>query len=52
MQNRYSHLLSPVKIGNITLKNRLLNSKCVSSDNMEPERRGAGVRGRGSVPGL
>lgn len=37
MSNQYSHLLSPVKIGNITLKNRLLNSKCVSSDNMEPE---------------
>lgn len=37
MSNKYSHILSPVKIGNITLKNRLLNSKCVSSDNMEPE---------------
>ena len=34
---RYEHLLSPLKIGNITLKNRMLNSKCVSSDEMEPE---------------
>ncbi|MDD6024923.1 MAG: FAD-dependent oxidoreductase [Oscillospiraceae bacterium] len=35
--HRYEHLLSPITIGNITLKNRLLNSKCVSSDAMEPE---------------
>ncbi len=33
----YEHLLSPLKIGNVTLKNRMLNSKCVSSDEMEPE---------------
>ena len=33
----YAHLLSPLKIGNVTLKNRMLNSKCVSSDEMEPE---------------
>lgn len=35
--SKYEHLLSPLKIGNVTLKNRLLNSKCVSSDAMEPE---------------
>lgn len=34
---KYEHLLSPVKIGNVTLKNHILNSKCVSSDAMEPE---------------
>ncbi len=34
---KYKHLLSPLKIGNVTLKNRILNSKCVSSDAMEPE---------------
>ena len=34
---KYEHLLSPLKIGNVTLKNRILNSKCVSSDAMEPE---------------
>lgn len=34
---KYQHLLAPLKIGNVTLKNRLLNSKCVSSDAMEPE---------------
>ena len=33
----YEHLLSPLKIGNVTLKNQMLNSKCVSSDEMEPE---------------
>ena len=37
MMCRYKHLLSPLKIGNVTLKNRILNSKCVSSDAMEPE---------------
>ena len=37
----YEHLLSPLKIGNVTLKNRLLNSKCVSSDAQEPELAGA-----------
>ena len=36
MSNKYELLLSPFKIGNVTLKNRILNSKCVSSDNMEP----------------
>ena len=34
---KYAHLLEPIRIGNVTLKNHLLNSKCVSSDNMEPE---------------
>lgn len=38
---KYEHLLSPIKIGNVTLKNRLLNSKCVSSDAQEPELAGA-----------
>ena len=33
---KYEHLLAPLKIGNVTLKNRILGSKCVSSDNMEP----------------
>ena len=37
----YEHILSPLKIGNVTLKNRLLNSKCVSSDAQEPELAGA-----------
>ena len=37
MNMKYEHLLSPVKIGNVTLKNHILNSKCVSSDAMEPE---------------
>ena len=37
MTNPYELLLSPFKIGNVTLKNRMLNSKCVSSDEMEPE---------------
>ena len=38
---KYEHLLSPIKIGNVTLKNRILNSKCVSSDAQEPELAGA-----------
>ena len=33
---KYEHLLAPLKIGNVTLKNRILGSKCVSSDNQEP----------------
>ena len=41
MPEKYAHLLSPLKIGNVTLKNRLLNSKCVSSDAQEPELAGA-----------
>ncbi len=41
MAHPYEHLLSPIKIGNVTLKNRLLNSKCVSSDAQEPELAGA-----------
>lgn len=28
MTNPYSHLLSPFKIGNVTLKNRMMGSKC------------------------
>lgn len=28
MENPYAHLLSPLKIGNVTLKNRMLGSKC------------------------
>lgn len=27
---KYSHILSPVKIGNVTLKSRLLSAKCIS----------------------
>lgn len=38
---KYEHLLSPIKIGNVTLKNHILNSKCVSSDAQEPELAGA-----------
>lgn len=34
---KYQHILAPFKIGNVVFKNHLLNSKCVSSDNMEPE---------------
>jgi 2,4-dienoyl-CoA reductase-like NADH-dependent reductase (Old Yellow Enzyme family)/thioredoxin reductase len=34
---KYEHILAPFKIGNVTFKNHLLNSKCVSSDNMEPQ---------------
>jgi len=31
MNYKYSHILTPVKIGNVTLKNHLLSAKCVSS---------------------
>lgn len=31
MANKYEHILSPIKLGNVTLKNRLLHSKCVPS---------------------
>lgn len=29
MNHRYSHILSPVRVGNLVLKNRLINSKCI-----------------------
>ena len=29
MNHRYAHILSPIKVGNLVLKNRLINSKCI-----------------------
>ena len=30
MNHRYSHILSPVRVGGLVLKNRLINSKCIA----------------------
>ena len=29
MQHRYAHILQPVQVGNLILKNRLISSKCI-----------------------
>ena len=35
--HRYSHILSPVRVGNLVLKNRLINSKCIPEGIQGPQ---------------
>ncbi len=35
--SKYKHILDPVKIGNVTLKNRILSAKCIPSDQNDLE---------------
>ena len=37
MIHRYAHILSPVKVGNLVLKNRLINSKCIPEGIQGPQ---------------
>ncbi len=37
MQHPYSHILQPVKVGNLVLKNRLISSKCIPEGIQGPE---------------
>ena len=37
LNHRYSHILSPVKIGNVVLKNRIFATKCISQELQGPE---------------
>ena len=37
MKHRYSHILEPIKIGNVILKNHLLATKCISQELQGPE---------------
>lgn len=37
MNHRYAHILSPVKVGNLVLKNRLINSKCIPEGIQGPQ---------------
>lgn len=37
MNHRYSHILSPVRIGNVVLKNRIFATKCISQELQGPE---------------
>lgn len=37
MNHRYSHILSPVRVGNLVLKNRLINSKCIPEGIQGPQ---------------
>ncbi len=37
MNHRYNHILSPVKVGNLVLKNRLIASKCIPEGIQGPQ---------------
>lgn len=37
MNHRYAHILSPIKVGNLVLKNRLINSKCIPEGIQGPQ---------------
>ena len=37
MEHRYSHILEPVRIGNVVLKNHLMATKCISQELQGPE---------------
>ena len=37
MEHKYSHILQPIRIGNIVLKNHLLATKCISQELQGPE---------------
>lgn len=37
MEHRYSHILSPVKVGNVVLRNRIFATKCISQELQGPE---------------
>lgn len=37
MNHRYAHILQPVKVGNLVLKNRLISSKCIPEGIQGPE---------------
>lgn len=37
MNHRYSHILSPVKVGNVVIKNRIFATKCISQELQGPE---------------
>lgn len=37
MNNRYSHLLSPIRIGNVVLKNRMISTNSMPHYLMGPE---------------
>ena len=37
MEHRYSHILSPVRIGNVVLRNRIFATKCISQELQGPE---------------
>ena len=37
MQHKYAHILSPVRVGNLILKNRLINSKCIPEGIQGPQ---------------
>lgn len=34
---KYQHILNPIKIGNVTIKNRLFSAKCIPSHQSDPE---------------
>lgn len=38
MNHRYSHILSPVRIGNVVLRNRIFATKCISQELQRPEK--------------
>ena len=37
MNHRYSHILSPVRVGNVVIKNRIFATKCISQELQGPE---------------
>ena len=37
MNHRYSHILTPVRVGNVVLRNRLFATKCISQELQGPE---------------
>ncbi len=37
MQHPYAHILQPVRVGNLVLKNRLIASKCIPEGIQGPE---------------
>lgn len=37
MQHKYAHILSPIRVGNLILKNRLINSKCIPEGIQGPQ---------------
>ena len=37
MNHRYSHILSPVRVGNVILRNRIFATKCISQELQGPE---------------